>query len=901
MLKIITFLLYFILTISVVAQTEYFTDSGTLIGFYTNNTNFEESKLLRPPYPAKLEKIRIYLGGTYVGPDTLWICNDPTDGYLPPSLFSHHLSTIASLVYQYDGKPGWREFDFSEYKIEFGGINGITVQHVIKKNGPFFGIDNKNQSQGKVDSYMNNVYVPNPNFYNIRGSSYSLTQGFYMVRAIINYINKAPNGEPIVQRIDRMVDVTKERGLVDLNGNLIKSEMASVADFDNDGWDDIVIKNHFFRNKQDGTFENVSSQIKAPNNGTVWADVDNDGFIDFFAANGWKNDRIYFGGPDLTFTEETDEVIKVDAPTVSPLWLDYDRDGLVDLFIAYGRREANGQETYYQDKLFKNLGNRKFKEVTVEAGIAKGEPTPLDCWGATVTDFNNDNYPDIFVATYRLAPDLLYKNNGDGTFTEVGASTGARGVPTYYQNYFGHGMGADWADYDNDGDLDMAVGNLSHVDDRALASNKSLILENKGEPTFKMVDRTDVMGLGFFEMNGGLVWADLNFDGWQDIVHAQYAYYAKGGGVDKYTRFYLNSGANNDFKLIDKTFEMGSLIHGAWCPVRGDFDKDGDPDILVASSNENVKLFDNQTRKMGNWVSIRLAPDPKQSDNSSGYGSSIKIFTKSKVLFRSLSGSQLNGRASQSSNSYFFGLGDEIIDSAYVVYSNYFNDLYYKIDGLDVNRIYVVGYLSEDVSYVAEEQNYIAQLNSPHNDAILGEGTVNFSWFAPIGEDMTYAIEIAEDSLFKNIIQHEILTETNYSFDPPTVTGTTYPRTYFWRVQVRNNFHEEYRNPWSDVYKFTSDISTDVEDNVVLVDDIRIYPNPASEYIDVSINSLIDNKIRISIIDLTGQIIYQSDIVSSINGNSIVRLDLSNYISGNYILKIDQNNVVKTQLIKIVK
>jgi len=370
---------------------EFKSDNGQLLGYMMNNKNWEESKTLKPPLPCKLIKLKIYFGGTIPTKDTLWISYDATDGYIPPSLFSRHIATLGNIIYDYDGKPGWKEFDVSNLNIRFGGTNGIVVQHLIKENGPFFGVDNQVQAQPNLTSFINNVFTPNPNFYNIRGTMYSITPGHYMVRSIVEYNNKNYNSEPTKSNKDLLIDVTKNSNLLN-NNNFISSELSSICDLNNDGYDDIIIKNNFFVNKKDGNFERLNLNI--PNNGIVSGDLDNDGFIDLFAVNGWGNDKIYWGTQSGTFIEETDNSIKVNAPTVSPLFLDYNNDGLLDIFIAYGRKEESGQETYYPDKLFKNLGNRKFVEVTNESGISKGEIPAMDCWGATITDFNNDGNED---------------------------------------------------------------------------------------------------------------------------------------------------------------------------------------------------------------------------------------------------------------------------------------------------------------------------------------------------------------------------------------------------------------------------------------------------------------------------------------------------------------------------
>ncbi len=872
-------------SLNLYSSVEFKKDNGNLAGFYSNLVNYEESVILRPPFPAKLEKIKIYLGGQVPAKDTIWIHNDPTDGLYPPSFYSRHLSTLCTLIIDYDGQAGWKEFDVSQHNILFGGVNGITIQHLIKKNGPFFGNDKGTQSAASYTSLLNDVFTPNPKFYNIRGSKYSLTKGYFMVRAIINYLNSDKEGNYIPNRENKLIDVTTKAGLV-ANNSLLKSEMATVVDFNNDGWDDIVIKNYFFKNNKDKTFENVSSLINAPNNGTVWADIDNDGYIDFIAVNGFTNDRLYFGNSDGTFTEETDDVLKVNAPTVSPLWLDYDQDGLVDLYIAYGRTESGGKEVYFQDKLFKNLGNRKFKEVTVEAGIAAGEPVGLDCWGATTTDYNNDGLTDIFVATYRLAPDLLYRNNGDGTFTEVGKSTGARGVPTANANYFGHGMGADWGDYDNDGYLDLAVGNLSHVDERALSSNKSLILKNTGNSEYKFIDKTDSLRLGFFEMNAGIMWGDLNLDGYLDLVHSQYSYQNKGQEKDKNTRFYLNSGKENNYILKDMTYDFGAFIHGAWSPVRIDYDNDGDIDILVASDKENVKLFENQTRKLGNWISFKLIGSSQKGINMSAYGSSVTVYSNDKKFYRSLSGSQLNSRASQSSNELYFGLGMNEIDS--VVITNNSNSKQTKLtfNNLIKNRKYIIDFDGN----ITELNQWITQLIYPPNDFVTASKSVELTRLDMVNAD-EYLVQIATDSLMQNIIYSKNVTTNKLSFEESKHTDM------WWRVIVIKDQIEQ--SP-SDIWHFRlndmSAIDSDYDKNDEIFD---VYPNPSNNILQLNLERSSNNS-YLEIIDLNGKVYYNNHI-KKISSNNIMTIDISNLQSGTYIINLKDNLNIKSKLFTVIR
>jgi hypothetical protein len=869
------------------SQGNYKTDNGVLVGYYVNQVNWEESKILHPTVPGKINKIYMYLGGTEAKKDTFWIVSDPSEGYLPPSLYSYYISAYQGYVYNYNGTQGWHNIDISGINLNSGGVNGFTVQHVIKPNGPYFGLDTKAQEINKYNSFLNNVYVPNPDFINLRGTIISYTQNSYMVRCDIDYKYKNPDGTPAKALPPSMPDKTAASKLVDGSGKPIASEMASVVDWNKDGFQDIAIKSNFFQNNGDGTFTDVSTNINAPNNGTVWADVDNDGNLDFITANGWNNDRIYYGNGDGTFKEETDAVVIQNAPTISPMWIDYDKDGLVDLYIAYGRKEENGVETFYQDKLFKNLGNRKFKDVTIESGIAAGESTPYDCWGASITDYNNDGWPDIFVATYRLAPDLLYRNNKDGTFTEVGAATGARGAPTYYEGYFGHGMGSDWGDFDNDGDLDLCVGNLGHPDERALNSNKSLILRNQGPPDYKFSDFTDSARLQFFEMNAGTVWTDLDLDGYLDLVHSQYAYEAKGKRTDKNTRFYLNKGPDENFRLEDNTYEFGSYIHGAWCPVRGDFDNDGDMDIVVASSNENLKLFENQIPKKGNWISFVLEGDPTQKVNYSAYGSSIKVTAGGKTFYRALPGVVLNGRASQSSNELNFGIGNSDVEKVEVTFSN---GKGYTFNSLQTNRKYKINSNGEAQTFPISSP----QLKSPVNHSISNAVKGSLNWFNS-GGAVSYEILIASNENFGNILN--TLNSNNNS----TEYNLEANKTYFWKVRAKD---ETTSYKWSDTWKFTTGTGVSVEETPISKSGLSfngISPNPASDNATLSFSISNPSNIDISIFDNEGKLIKVLENKQFNTGEYIINYNLSDLSSGMYHFRISDGRIILGRKINIVR
>lgn len=707
-------LLYSIFLVSnhnLISQTyldaNIYSDNGKASKLF-NQAGFEEICLLDVAGPCKLKNVYVYLTGTTSRQDTLRLIGDPGDHGLPATYWVSGFltyNTYAQFIINYSGTQGWYKLSMGSTDLYYGGKDRIGLSHLIKSGGPSIAIDANAVQAIKGYSYVVDVFKPNPNFYNIPGTLIYSAGGNFLVRYEVEYLYPSQSGSQSPPT-PAMVDVTNSANIKDAQGALINADMASIFDWNNDNYEDIAIGSNFLQNNGDGTFTNVSNKFNISAFATIWGDLDNDGISDIFAANAWGNDKIYWGNANGNYTEETDAVLKVNAPTVTPLFLDYDNDGLIDIFIAYGRKEENGNETYYPDKLFKNLGNRKFKETTVESGITASEASNArDCWGASVCDFNVDGKPDIFVATYRLAPDFLYMNNGDGTFSEIGAASGIQGNPTAVAGYFGHGMGSDWGDFDNNGQPDLVVGNLGHPDQRGAYSNPSLIFSNKGDGVFNEVHQE--MGLKFFEMNAGATWLDINNDGFLDLFSCQYAYYRKGdqNQADKLSRLYLNQGIAKNFRLKDITWETGALIHGAWTPIKFDFDNDGDLDLLVCSAQENVKLFRNEIVKYTNWIEFDLKGDVNQKVNNQAYGTNIKLSTKDGYTYlQQLSGNISTGRASQSSNRIHFGLNTELSNILQVEFT-YSNGEKFAFAPPLLNKIYKINY-KQAISSIDGEENY---------------------------------------------------------------------------------------------------------------------------------------------------------------------------------------------------
>ncbi len=757
-------------------------DNGSLSSNYVNRPGWEESVILFPDGPCSVKEIQIYYTGSTPGRDTIYIVGDPSEGSVVPTQWVLEYNQIAGpIIFDYDGTPGWYKFPIQNLRSD--GFDRIIIQHILNNNGPWFAIDN-NGTISPLSSWLMDPYTTN----SLGGpGQYYAAAGDYLIRLVVNY-DYPSDSTSASPPPPQFIDVTEKAGIVNDEGDVIRAAIVSAADWNGDGWDDIAIGSRFYENNKDGTFKDVTSEMNIDAFGTVWADVDNDGFMDCFAARGNGNDKIYYGTADGSFVDDTDPTVVLNQPTVTPLWLDYNRDGLLDLYVAYGRSGSFPNEIFYPDQLFKNLGGRKFENVTESSGIAAGEPAPYyDCWAASVCDYNKDNLPDIFVATYRLAPDLLYRNNGDGSFTEVGESTGARGVPTDNPILFGHGMGSDWGDYNNDGYVDLAVGNLGHPDWRGAVSNPSLIFKNDGPPNFNFTSVQSTIGLKFFEMNAGILWVDLDQDGYLDLYHCQYSYDRKGAGVNRYSRLYINQGPDNDFKLKDRTWELTEPIHGAWSPIRLDFDGDGDMDLLIGSSNENVKLYRNDMKKSGNWVSFRLSGNPALGVPGDAFGTSITLFAGGKSYFRDLPGSVITARASQASNELNFGVGSAgSIDSIVVNYSNGFERTY---TDLAANAKYNLPYNSElSMAYLAPPQ-----LQRPLNLSSGNKTNTKLEW-KNSGSAEKYEVQVALDPDFNSISYNGESLNNNVK-----LSGLRMNAYYYWRVR---SVSTESTSDWSTIWFF---------------------------------------------------------------------------------------------------
>ncbi|MCH8896466.1 MAG: VCBS repeat-containing protein, partial [Proteobacteria bacterium] len=351
--------------------------------------------------------------------------------------------------------------------------------------------------------------------------------------------------------------------------------------------------------------------------GVATGDINNDGYTDLYVMN-LENNQLLLNNGDGTFSDVT-VAAGVDDPrwSTSAVFLDYDKDGWQDLYVATyvafdwenripcfsltATREYCGPKTYAGtvDKLFRNLGDGRFEDVTRKTGIG-GVGGGL---GVVATDFNGDQWLDIYVANDGAA-NFLWINQQDGSFVDdalmAGAALNMDGAPEA-------SMGVDAADFDDDGDDDLF---MTH-----LARETNTLYINDGTGWFE--DQTVSMGLAkdSFSYTGfGVAWFDYDNDGWLDLLavngavtHIEELVAAK----DPYphhqpNQLYRNLG-NGHYQDVSaesgKVFELSEVSRGA---AFGDIDNDGDTDVLITNNNGPARLLINQVGTRNHWLGLEL-------------------------------------------------------------------------------------------------------------------------------------------------------------------------------------------------------------------------------------------------------------------------------------------------------
>lgn len=419
--------------------------------------------------------------------------------------------------------------------------------------------------------------------------------------------------------------------------------------------------NRLYRNDEGMRFTDVTEAAGVRGAGYAMgaaaADYDNDGHVDLFVA-GVRQNQLLRNGGDGRFEDVTRRAgIASGDWAVAGVWFDYDNDGRLDLFVVnyvrwspdtnrYCGDQARGIRTYCHPRFFEGLPNRlyrnrgdgTFEDVSARTGLLKHAGKGMS---AAFADFDRDGWLDVFV-TNDTVPNFLFRNNGDGTFTETalvaGVSVPASGRPV-------SGMGTDFQDYDNDGWADIFL--------TALSSETFPLFRNDGRGAF--VETTQVTGLARLTATSSgwcAVMADVDNDGWKDLFTANShandrIAVSEAIGWKQANSLFIN-GATGRFR--DATAESGlarSVAVHRGCGV-ADFNGDGRLDIAVLALGTRAELWQNDSAPQNRWLIVRLIG---AKSNRDGIGARVTVGNQIRTM------TTASGYASSSHAGLHFGLG----------------------------------------------------------------------------------------------------------------------------------------------------------------------------------------------------------------------------------------------------
>jgi hypothetical protein len=471
--------------------------------------------------------------------------------------------------------------------------------------------------------------------------------------------SQTPKSQPAIT----FRDITAQAGIRFIHNNAASGKKylpetmgpgVAFIDYDNDGWPDIFLVNgtswpgqptkhstpRLYHNDHDGTFTDVTHKagldIELFGMGVAVGDYDNDGYDDLFVT-ALGQSHLFYNNGNGTFTDVTQKAGLAGPKefSTSAAWVDYDKDGKLDLVVANyvqwsiesdlyctldGKSKSYCTPESYKGtsvRLWHNRGDGTFEDVTKKAGL--GDPTSKTL-GIAILDYDNDGWPDLLLSN-DTQPNKLYRNNGNGTFTEKAV---VAGVAFSEDGVARAGMGVDAADYDHSGAPSILITNFSN--------QMVSLYHNEGKGLFvDEAPRSDVGRASLLTLGFGCFFFDYDLDGWPDIFIAN-------GHIDsdiervqpnvKYAmppHLFRNVGKGNFQEVansLGKSFNTPRVGRGA---AYADIDNDGRPDLLLSTNGGPVYLFLNEAAGLAatnKGLRIKLVGTKSNRD---GIGAVVKL------------------------------------------------------------------------------------------------------------------------------------------------------------------------------------------------------------------------------------------------------------------------------------
>ncbi|MBP7149007.1 MAG: CRTAC1 family protein [Acidobacteria bacterium] len=569
----------------------------------------------------------------------------------------------------------------------------------------------------------------------------------------------------------------------------------SWGDCDGDGDDDLLVgAKSIYINGGPPAFTftlkaDTGDLAAGPIGGAQWFDIDNDGDLDIFGVAGGDNERLYLNDGTCRYSDISDADGNGDpndygdagnSVTIAPG--DYDADGYLDFFVGAYERNCVGSicADCTPDRLWHNLRNNKFQNVYGTLGLEQIErnmsgsycyiahtpcqsdadcaPYPADscrsglCARASQwVDYNNDGWLDLYVGNYRLDPNVMWENKGDGTFEEV-CSTSKKncdgeeddGTP----GDWGHTLGVDWADFDNDGDMDVYVADLAHGIYYLSAGHDISLLYASAGPgganAYRFSDWRPSSGMKPYDPLQQPDWCETS-PAWGD--------YDNDGDLDIYVTHIYDTSVRNRSTLYsndgDRTFTATTNSHGfnfglyhdysaSWC----DYDQDGDLDLVTYGANAPTgqpslpHLLRNDGGNTKDWVQVGVRGKGLGGSNSSGVGVRITAVNNNVSQIREINGNH-GYQMSRSSSVQTFGFGgpgDALVDSLTVRWTTRGAETFHDVP-MRARYTVLEGVAILRGTNPAQPLPRLAGGLFPYHDGVLGDGQAYF--YLAEGTDQT--------------------------------------------------------------------------------------------------------------------------------------------------------------------
>lgn len=540
-------------------------------------------------------------------------------------------------------------------------------------------------------------------------------------------------------------DATVETGL---NSAQSSNKRLAWGDMDGDGFQDLLSGDRLYRNKGNGTFEDVAAAAGYAGGSTVnmFADVDNDADLDIVCQ---PSGKVYLNDGKGAFTVGAASGFAQSVNTQAMCFADYNNDGLPDLFVAngeymYAKNPQNPADSALVEgaawtaRLYDNTAGLKFVEKTGNlGGYAKGQYgrnpynqnqtvegfRPSTC--AQWVDFDGDGDQDLFVGNDRLQPNFLFDNPGTPFFRSVAQSHNVQGgVKSGYSGLYGNTRGCDFSDYNNDGSPDLVTGETA-LPYRLAYSDMTSVWKNDATLSNNFSNVQLVAKLGYTAYQADVAWADFNNDGRLDF------YVSTGERCSNGTLYMQNA----DYSFTDVTYESGLNAEAGFGVAWADFDNDGDLDLAIGSEF-GIRLFRNELTTKGNWVQLTLKG---KTGNAFAIGTRAKVYAGGVTYTRFVTAGQ--GAGCQQPYTLHIGVGSATqIDSVVLRWPGKKVE---TLKGLAINAIHSITEktgTSAIVETVVAPRRADLQQNYPNPFSKSRNGSTNIAYNLPSSAEVVLDI-----------------------------------------------------------------------------------------------------------------------------------------------------------------